>query len=250
MKLRAIRAGYSGNPVLHGITLDFAPGEFAAIAGPNGAGKSTLLSILAGLFPRHEGECSLDGRPVPEWPRGEFARSVAFVPQSVRIDFPFTARQVVLMGRAPFADGLFESEADHEAARRAMALTDTLAFAARDFRSLSGGEKQRVVLASALAQSPRVLLLDEPATFLDLKHQVSIYTLLRHLASSGILVIAVTHDLNLASAFASRLILLHQGRIAADGPPVDVLTEANIQAVFDTPARVHRLEDRSWLVYG
>jgi iron complex transport system ATP-binding protein len=212
----------------------FAAPDFGlmTIAGPNGAGKSTLLGIMAGLRRPYTGSCAYAGAEVSKWQRREFARSVAFLPQMLRLEFPFTAQQVALMGRTPYAGGWFESPEDHAAVERAMETTDTLAFRERDFRSLSGGERQRVVLASALAQEPRVLLLDEPTTFLDLKHQLSMYRILAELARGGMLVVSVTHDLNLALQFADRVVILNDGRVAGDGAPRDVLTPALIERVF------------------
>jgi iron complex transport system ATP-binding protein len=176
---------------------------------------------------------------------------VAFLPQSVRIEFPFTSEQVVYMGRTPYANGWFESSDDHAAAERAMEITDTLAFRTRDFRSLSGGERQRVILASALAQEPETLLLDEPTTFLDLKHQLSLYRLLVKLAREGMLVVAVTHDLNLALQFSDRVVVLDQGRIAAAGVTREVLHPDLIARVFDVRADLSPgPTDRPWITYG
>jgi ABC-type cobalamin/Fe3+-siderophores transport system ATPase subunit len=164
---------------------------------------------------------------------------VAFLPQMMRFEFPFTAEQVVLMGRTPYGGGWFESPADFELVEQAMTITDTLAFRARDFRSLSGGERQRVVLASALAQKPETLLLDEPTTFLDLKHQISMYRLLAELGRQGMLVISVTHDLNLALQFADRALVLDRGRLASDGAPADVFTPQLIREVFEVDATLN-----------
>ncbi len=242
---------YNGTPVLDAVTLEIGAADLVAIAGPNGAGKSTLLGIMAGLRSGYAGRCLYAGRDVREWPRRAFAREVSFVPQSLRLEFPFTAEQVVLMGRTPYCRGLFESPDDLAAVERAMDLTDTIAFRQRDFRSLSGGERQRVVLASALAQEPKVLLLDEPTTFLDLQHQVSIYRLLSDVCRRGVMVIAVTHDLNLAAAYAGRVILLSSGRVAADGPPTEVLSRASIRDVFRIDAEVRTgLHGRPWILYG
>lgn len=225
-------------------TFDLPPSGFVTIAGPNGAGKSTLLGILAGLRHPYYGECSYQGIEVRRWRRRDFAKKVAFLPQSMKLEFPFTAEQVVFMGRAPYADGWFESQQDHDAVARAMATTDIASFAARDFRSLSGGEKQRVILASALAQEPETLLLDEPTTFLDLKHQLAMYKLLRSL-SSRMLVVAVTHDLNLALRFSNEVIVMENGKIATQGPPQEALAPAVINRVFGVQAQ---LRD-GWLIY-
>jgi iron complex transport system ATP-binding protein len=232
-QIAALELRYSAFTALHGLELRFETNQFTALAGPNGAGKSTLLHILAGLLTSYTGECRYEDKQVRDWPRRAFARAVSFVPQSVRIDFPFTAEEVVFMGRTPYAHGLYESDEDRAAVRRAMELTDCADFRCRDFRSLSGGERQRVILASALAQQPRVLLLDEPSTFLDLKHQVELYTLLRTLAGEGLCVIAVTHDLRMARAFAGRVVLLKQGTLAGDGPPETELAPDRIRQVFD-----------------
>ncbi len=249
--LRDCGMRYNGAEVLRRVTLEFGEAQMAAVAGPNGAGKSTLLAIMAGLRPNHEGRCLYRGRPVRSWPRRAFAREVAFVPQNVRVEFPFTAEQVVLMGRTPYCDGLFESPEDRAAVEAAMSATDTLPFRGRDFRSLSGGEQQRVILASVLAQSPHVLLADEPATFLDLRHQVAIYSLLRGLARRGVLVVAATHDLNLAAAYADRLIVLRRGELLHDAPPQQVLTRETIRETFGVDAEVRRTETgRPWVLYG
>lgn len=229
---------------LRGATFNLPETGFVAIAGPNGAGKSTLLGILAGLRTQYRGSCLYRGVEIRQWKRRDLARKLAFLPQSVRLEFPFTAEQVVLMGRAPYASGWFESDADRAAVGRAMESTDTLAFASRDFRSLSGGEKQRVILASALAQEPETLLLDEPATFLDLKHQLTMYRLLASW-STRMLVIAVTHDLNLALRFADLALVMEDGRTAALDAPAVALAPATIERVFGVHAEMHE----GWLRY-
>jgi iron complex transport system ATP-binding protein len=239
---------YGSRAVLADISIEVRSGQLTAIVGPNGAGKSTLLGIMAGLRKEYIGECRYRDREVRKWPRRNFARAVSFVPQAMQLEFPFTAGQVVLMGRAPHADRLFEGPSDHAAVERAMELTDTLAFQQRDFRTLSGGERQRVVLASALAQTPEFLLLDEPATFLDLRHQVGIYRLLRDLCRDGLGVVAVTHDLNTALTYADRVLLLEDGRLVADGPPAEALVPDAIERVFGIHAEVHG-NGRPWIVY-
>jgi iron complex transport system ATP-binding protein len=242
---------YDGVAVLGGVTLEFHAGEMVAVVGPNGAGKSTLVGIMAGLRTPYEGTCRYQDREIRAWPRRGLAREVSFVPQSLSLQFPFTAEQVVLMGRTPYCDGMFESPEDGEAVEEAMRTSDTLQFRARDFRTLSGGERQRVVLASALAQRPRVLLLDEPTTFLDLKHQLSIYALLRDLCRAGLLVIAVTHDLNLAATYSDRVVLLDAGRVAADAAPAAVVTAPVIRRTFGVEIEVRAgREGKPWVLYG
>ena len=249
--LHGVGMRYNGTEVLRDITIGFDAPGLVAVVGPNGAGKSTLLGIMAGLRSHYTGRCEYAGTEVGRWARRAFARKVAFMPQTLRVEFPFTAEQVVLMGRTPHCNGLFESPADGEAVERAMAITDTLAFRGRDFRSLSGGERQRVILASAVAQEPETLLLDEPTTFLDLQHQVEIYRLLRDLARRGMLAVAVTHDLNLAAAFADRIVVLNSGRVAADAAPDQVLAPDLIRGVFGIESQLFRTaEGRPWIVYG
>jgi ABC-type cobalamin/Fe3+-siderophores transport system ATPase subunit len=250
-QLEGITVRYGEKAVVYDVTCTFVPGEFIAVAGPNGAGKSTMLGVMSGLRPATAGKCSYSGKDVRKWDRRAFAREVAVVPQSLRIDFPFTAEQVVLMGRAPFASTLFESDEDRYHVTRVMQLTGTLQFRDRDFRTLSGGEKQRVIVASALAQMPSALLLDEPAAFLDIEHQLGLYGLLRTLAASGVLVVAVTHDLNLAAAYTGRVLLLQEGRVAADGTPAEVLDAATLKNVFHVDARVTQAPSgRPWIQYG
>ncbi len=235
---------------LHQATFEFPQTGLISLAGPNGAGKSTLLGILAGLRAPYRGSVTYAGRELSQCPRRQFASDVAYVPQSVHIEFPFTAGEVVLMGRTPRTGGWYESAHDRTAAEQAMSITDCLALRDRDFRALSGGERQRVVLAAALAQEPKTLLLDEPATHLDLKHQLSLYRLLARL-SRTILVVAVTHDLNLAMQYSDRVMILEDGRIAGDGAPGEVLNSASIESVFGVRTTMHSgPEGRPWLVYG
>lgn len=232
---------------LHDASFEFPSSGLITIAGPNGAGKSTLLGIMAGLRSPYRGSCAYAGREIRQWPKRELARRVAFLPQSVRMLFPFTVEEVVLMGRTPYASGWFQTAEDRSAVEDAMATTDTLGFRGRDFRSLSGGEAQRVILASALTQRPEALLLDEPATHLDLRHQLALYRLLGELSRS-LLVVAVTHDLNLALRFSNRVMILEDGRVAADGMPQDVLNPALIERVFGVRATVHG-DDKPWMTY-
>jgi len=237
--------------VLEGVSLRLSSAELVALAGPNGSGKSTLLNVMAGLWTPCAGCCRLEGREVRDWPRSQIARLVSHVPQQFSVPFPFTAEEVVLTGRAPHGRGAFESAADLQAVERAMIVTDTLQFRHRRLGQLSGGERQRVILAAALAQEPRVLLLDEPTAFLDLEHQVALWKLLSRLREEGLAVLVITHDLNLASAFSDRIVLLHRGRAVADAPPAQALTPARLGEVFRVPVTVAAAAgERPWLRYG
>jgi len=186
------------------------------------------------------GSIAFEGRPLSEWPRREAARKIAFVPQETHAPFDFTVREIVLMGRfphlGPFA---LEGPEDLTLARRALQQTGTAQFETRAFSTLSGGEKQRVVIASALAQAPRLLLLDEPTASLDIGHQLEVQVLLRHLnADRQVTMVLSTHDLNLAAALCQRLVLLRDGRVLAAGPTADVLTPESIRRLYDVTADV------------
>jgi len=249
-ELDDVRVSIGSAQILKGISLKLNGAELTAIVGPNGAGKSTLMSVLSGVREDYSGHCRFDGKEMSQWRKGELGRRLSFIPQNVRVEFPFTAEQVVFMGRTPHCHGLFETPQDREAVHRAMKTTDTLPFAQRDFRALSGGERQRVILAGALAQEPGVLLLDEPTTFLDLKHQISTYVLLEKLARQGICVVAVTHDLNLAASYSDRIVVLSHGEVAADGSPGSVVTAAMLSDVFEVDAEIRSgTNGRPWVSY-
>src|SRR5215471_15310357 len=211
--------GYTSTPVLRGISTEITAGEFVALVGPNGAGKSTLLKVLAGLIRSYSGSVEFSGKTLSRWSTRELATRIAFVPQETHMVFPFTAGEIVMMGRLPHRAGaVFDNPRDAEWAREAMMLTDTAGLSSKIFNHLSGGERQRVVLASALAQDPQVLLLDEPTVYLDLKHQMQFYNILERLnAERGMTIISVTHDVNLAARYARRMIAMRSGTFVADG---------------------------------
>lgn len=227
---------YRGRPVLAGVDLRVGAGELVALVGPNGSGKSTLVKVLSGVLAGYEGSARLDGREIRDLPRKELARRVAVVPQEPAFGFPFSALEVVLMGRHPhLADLAFESRRDFEVARGALEHAGAGELAHRPIQELSSGERQRVVFARALAQEPRVLLLDEPASFLDVRHQVELFDLVRELADgAGLAVLAVLHDLNLVAEYCDRVYLLRRGRVEASGPTAQVFTYANLTRVFET----------------
>ena len=203
---------------LSGIGLTVSRGELVTIAGPNGAGKSTLLRVLAGLEKGASGTLLLEGTPLQAWQRPALARRLAYVAQQTRMIFPYSAREVVLMGRLPHQQGrFFDSTQDASTVSEAMETTDCLQLADRVFHTLSGGEQQLVLLASALAQQPEILLLDEPTAFLDLRHQLQIGRILRRLHQrEGLTIVLATHDLSLADKVSDRLLLLKAGALMAE----------------------------------
>ena len=202
--------------VLDRVRLDVRAGEFVAVMGRNGAGKSTLLDIIAGLRTPATGEVLVDDRAVTQQSSAERARLIAHLPQTIRGDLSLRAEALVLMGRYVDARGWFESEEDRAVAMDAMRRCDCVQLRGRTVSTLSGGERQRVLLAACLAQRPRLLLLDEPATFLDLDQQLECFTLLRQEARQGTACLAVTHDVNLAATFCTRVIVLAGRSVAFD----------------------------------
>ncbi|MGY4392221.1 iron complex transport system ATP-binding protein [Streptomyces sp. TE12347] len=223
--------------VLAGIDLTARAGEVLALVGPNGAGKSTLLGALAADLPAASGVIRIDGRPVADWSAPELALRRSVLPQSAALSFPFPVEDVVRMGRAPWA-GTPLAEADEEAVAVAMAATEVTDFAARPFSALSGGERARVALARVLAQRAPLLLLDEPTAALDLRHQELVLRICRERAAAGDAVVVVLHDLGLAAAYADRAAVLHDGRIAADGPPAEVFEGELLSRVYRQPVEV------------
>jgi len=240
LQVRGLGFGYGTRPVLDGIDLDLHAGEVVGLVGPNGSGKSTLLKILSGVLADYAGSVRLHGRELSAIPARELARVVATVPQETGAGLPFTALEVVLMGRHPHLGAFaFEGARDLHLARTALARAGAADFADRDIRTLSSGERQRVVFARALAQEPRVMLLDEPTSFLDLRYQVELYDLTREQAlEHGVAVLTALHDLNLAAEYCDRLVLLAGGRVYAAGPTDAVLTYAHLTAVFGTDVYV------------
>ena len=232
------RAGGSNN-VVQAVSVDVDRGDLVGILGPNGSGKTTLLKLLCGALTPISGEISLEGRRIGDWPRREIAQRVALVPQETHAAFDFSVLDVVLMGRFPYLGPFaLEGPDDLAIARQALAATGTADFEARAFGTLSGGEKQRVVIASALAQAPSLLLLDEPTASLDIGHQIEVQALLRRLNGEGVTMVLSTHDLNLAAALCRRLVLLRDGQVLAAGSTEEVLTPAAIRDLYGVHAEV------------
>jgi len=217
-----------------GLSFAIERGEIFGVIGPNSAGKTSLLRLLTRVLAAQRGEIRLDGRPIETLRAWELAREVAVVPQEAPRPFPFTVEQLVLMGRYPHGPRrFFETADDAAAARAAMLATETLALAALPLEHLSGGERQRALLARALAQEPRLLVLDEPTAHLDLRYQAETAVLLRRLnRERDMTILLVSHDLNLAAELCDRLLLLRAGEVARIGTPGDVLEQELLEAVF------------------
>lgn len=227
---------YGARVALDGVSARVSPGDMLGVIGPNGSGKSTLIRVLAGVRTPSSGTVRLDGVDLHAIPRRARARRIALVPQETQISFPIRVRDLVLLGRAPHT-GRFglERADDLRAAHEAMARAEVLELADRSVDELSGGERQRVVLARALAQDAGILLLDEPTSFLDLKHAVVLLDLVRELCRTrGLAVAVVLHDLNLAAMYCDRLLLLDRGHVHAAGTPDQVLTYQDLCTVYGT----------------
>jgi iron complex transport system ATP-binding protein len=236
----SVRYAGAPTPALSDVTLRIRGGEVAALLGANGAGKSTLLRVAAGLLAPTAGTVRIRGRDARRDSRQLLAQRVAFVPQSEAVPVAFRVRDVVAMGRAPH-QGMWmrESVEDREAIDEAMARCDIAALAERPVETLSGGEQRRVSIARALAQRPRVLLLDEPAAFLDVRHRLSFYGLLAEAAKRDRIACAVAmHDLDAAARFATSVVLLRGGRVVASGEPVDVMTADRLGAALEAEVAV------------
>jgi iron complex transport system ATP-binding protein len=225
---------YRKDWVLQDISFRIGKGDFIGIIGPNGSGKTTLLKVLSHELTPQKGNVFLDGVPLNKLRRPEIARKIAVVPQETHFLFPFSALEIVLMGRTPYlGHHLFESAKDLEAATRAMEQTETLSFADRPIDELSGGERKRVFIARALAQEPEVILFDEPTANLDIHHQMDFLDLISTLnRETGLTVLMASHDMNVASEFCRSLLLLHGGTFYTMGPPGEVITRENIERVY------------------
>lgn len=235
LQLREVSVRIDGRAIVDGISLAFAAGTVTALVGPNGAGKSTLLAVAAGDRAPSTGEVLLAGTPIASRKARALARERAVLPQDHAVRFAFSVEEVVAMGRLPHPP---DPESDARIVAASLAAADVAALASRDVQTLSGGESARTAFARVLAQTTPLVLLDEPTAALDLQHQESLLRQVRALADAGACAIVVLHDLNLAAAYADRIVLLGDGHVAADGSPRQVLTEATIGQVYGQPVRV------------
>jgi iron complex transport system ATP-binding protein len=247
LSLSAVTFGYNGpgRPALQDVWLEIAEGTITAILGPNGSGKTTLLRLLLGLLRPQAGEILLAGQPHSSYARRARSQWIGLVPQDEHIPFDFSVLEYVLLGRAPYLGALeMPGEADRQIALEALKGAGLAGLEDRPLPNLSGGERQLASVARALAQSPRILLLDEPTAHLDLSNQDRLLDILRGLAAEGATVVLTTHDPNLASAVARRAVLMRQGQILASGRTEAVLVSKRLSATYDVPLGVYELGDR------
>ncbi len=241
LEIRQLDFSYFNNGfAVHNLALSVKSGEMVGLLGPNGSGKSTLIKLASGVLRPHRGEVKLDSLNLSRLGRKYIAQSVAVVPQQFHIPFAFTANEVVMLGRTPFLKVFTEgNKTDRKIVVDALESVGITRLGNRVFSELSGGEQQKVILAMALAQQPKLLLLDEPTSHLDIAHQIEILELVKSLnLERGLTIISAMHDLNLAALYFDRLILLKEGKILVDGTPTQVLTEARIREAFSASVRV------------
>jgi iron complex transport system ATP-binding protein len=226
-------------PIIHNISVAVEPGKVTALFGPNGSGKSTLLRCLNGSLWPQAGRVLLDGQPLQDLTPRQIARHIAVVPQGGPAGVPFTVAEMVALGRYSYGSSWAgASPDDHDVVWSSLARVGIADVAARPFDQLSGGERQRVLIARALAQQGQILLLDEPASHLDIAHQLQLYRLVRELACEGQAILMICHDILVAPMFVDRAVLLASGKIVSVGEPADVLCEAHLQAVFGCSAAI------------
>jgi iron complex transport system ATP-binding protein len=235
----SVRYGHEKGRALDRVDMTVPEGSLYAVIGPNGSGKSTLMRALLGLVRAESGTVHVGGRETGRWSRRDLAKEVGAVPQGEHMMFPLPVRDVVAMGRYPHLGSLRSERAeDRLAIERAMSRCDVLGLGKRDVTTLSGGEIQRVRIARALAQEPRALALDEPTASLDIRHEMTIFRLLRESAQRGMTVLLITHHINLAARFADRFLLLSGGRVAAEGGPKEVFRASVLAEVYGWPVKV------------
>jgi iron complex transport system ATP-binding protein len=242
LEVRDVSAGYNSESVIAGISFAVADGDFLGLVGPNGSGKSTVVRVMSHVLRPRGGEVLLDGRDMYHMRTADVARRVAIVPQDSAFHFDYSVLEVVLMGRSPHM-GRFalEGAGDYAAVERAMQLTGIAHLAQRPVTNTSGGERQRVAIARALAQGPQLLILDEPTAHLDINHQIEVLDLVRTLnRDQGVAVLVVMHDLNLAAQYCERMLLLHHGRLLAQGPAQEVITAQHVRQAYGAEVTVKR----------
>lgn len=250
MKLRinGIEFGYRSSPILKGIDMELDRSEVLAVLGPNGAGKSTLIKCIDRILEPKKGSIMIDSTEVRRLQRNDLAKRMGYVPQSGTHAFPATVFDVVMMGRRPHS-GWIDSDKDMEIVHETLCTLGLDGLALQDFNELSGGQKQKVIIARALVQEPEVLLLDEPTSSLDIRHQLEVMSLMRRIVSEkGISAIVAVHDLNLATKYADRVVMMKDGAIVAAGRPADIFTEENLREVYGVRAIVRHEDSVPYII--
>jgi len=251
IETKRLTFAYADEPVLQDISLNFQPGEFTGVIGPNGSGKSTLLKLIGGILPSPSETVFFKNKELSQYKKKELAVSIAWIPQEKQMAFSFKVIDIVLMGRHPYLSPLsFEGKDDYQIAEDAMRQTQVLEFAHRRFNEISGGEKQRVMIASAISQKPDLMLLDEPTSALDIKYQIEVLNILKRLnEDENKSLILAMHDLHLASKFCKRLVLLQKGQVFCEGTPAEVLKKEILEEVYEVKVKIFKDdEDGSLLV--
>ncbi|HQP91364.1 MAG TPA: ABC transporter ATP-binding protein [Candidatus Omnitrophota bacterium] len=236
IKIKDLTGGYPEKPVICGVSFNIAKGDFLGIIGPNGSGKSTLVKLMTRAIPIQKGNVHFEGRDIMEMSLKEISRKAAFVPQETLVNFPFTVKEIVLMGRIPHLKRLqTETKKDYEIVKKAMELTNTWELKDKNINELSAGERQRAIIARALAQEPELLILDEPTSHLDIGNEIKLLDLIKKLnVENSLTVVIIIHDLNIASEYCGRLMLIMDGKIYKEGSAKEVLTYQNIETVYRT----------------
>lgn len=249
IELKNLSIGYGNKSVLQDVNAKINKGEIVGIIGCNGAGKSTLLKMIRGLLPKQSGEILYFGRKLESFSEKELAREVAYLQQNVEVGFGYTGKDIVLAGRYPYMKWWKgESISDEELALKCMEYTGTKELAERPVNEVSGGQKQRILLAKVLAQQTPILFLDEPTTGLDMVYQEEIFRFSKALAKMGKTILMVVHELNLAAKYCSRIILLGEGTVIADGRPDNVFTEKILSKAYNAPVRVIRSHNTNEII--
>lgn len=242
LRVNNLEFGYKDNLVIKDISFDIKEGSFVSIIGPNGSGKSTLLKTINNLYNPNSGTIELYGKDILSYKKRDLAKKIALVPQDTNIEYDFTVEDIVMMGRHPYKKR-FENEddLDYKIVNEALSLTNTLNLKNRMINQISGGERQRAIIAKALAQKPAIILLDEPTSNLDINHQMDVLNLLKKLnKENGLTVILVIHDINLACRYSDEIILLNQGKILGIGSPEEVITVDNIENAYDMKVAIEK----------
>ena len=252
LSIKNLTTGYGKKEIIHDVTFTVGEGEFLGVIGPNGSGKTTLLKCINHIIKPFSGTVQLDGNNLQELERKHIAKIVGVVPQITNIQYDFTVQQIIMMGRYSHQDGFYESEKDKKIVEKSMILTNITHLKNRFVTELSGGEFQKVMIARALSQKPRILLFDEPTAHLDISGQYNILQLTKRLKNEEKLsVVSVFHDLNLASQFSDKILMLDKGKIVQIGKPIDVLTENNIKKVYNIYSKIetHPITKRLQITY-